>query len=115
MGVRFQQDMLGRKKTNCKIWEAKMEDVGLNAECVFRENPSSLHRKAGGTALRLFCMELKGAVPAPLALWRVSRQGTGSQRAHAGRDPDRKQAGCEQVSSWQGQMGERLQSKAAGK
>lgn len=32
LGVCFQQEMLGRKKTNSKIWEAKMEEARLNTE-----------------------------------------------------------------------------------
>lgn len=71
----------------------------------------SLYRKAGGTELRLFCKALS------LPLWHCGESaddGTGSQTAHGGRDPSRKQAGCEQVSSWQGQMGKETSEQSCG-
>lgn len=71
----------------------------------------SLYRKAGGTELRLFCKALS------LPLWHCgesAEDGTGSQTAHGGRDPSRKQAGCEQVSSWQGQMGKETSEQSCG-
>lgn len=100
-----------KKKTNCTIWEAEVEGVRSILKAFSGKFSPSLYRKAGGIELRLFCKALS------LPLWHCGESaddGTGSQTAHGGRDPSRKQAGCEQVSSWQGQMGKETSEQSCG-
>lgn len=111
LGVCFHRDMYRKKKTNCTIWEAEVEGVRSILKAFSGKFSPSLYRKAGGTELRLFCKALS------LPLWHCGESaddGTGSQTAHGGRDPSRKQAGYEQVSSWQGQMGKETSEQSCG-
>lgn len=87
-----------------------MEGVRSIQKAFSGKLPQTLYRKPGGTELRLFCKALS------LSLWHCgeSAGGTGSETAHGGRDPSRKQAGCEQVSPWQGQMGKETSEQSCG-
>lgn len=112
LGVCFQQDVQEKKKTNCKIWEAKVEGVRSILKAFSGKLPLSLCRKAGGTELRLSCKALS------LPLWHCGESADCGQevRQHtvvgiqAG-----SRLGVNKCLHGRDRWGRRLQSKAAEK